>query len=111
MGKAAIRAGIECLTAHAQASGVPVEQIFLAGGFGYGLSVESAMQTGLFPADFAGRVQVLGNSALAGAARYLLKREDDKINRILAQAHSINLAEEPGFYDRYLAAMQFEQMD
>ncbi len=111
MGKAAIRAGIDRLTAHAQASGAVIDRIYLAGGFGYGLSAESAIRTGLFPADFAGRVRVLGNSALAGAARYLLEREDDKVNRILRLAESINLAEEPGFYDRYVAAMQFEGLD
>lgn len=107
MGKAAIRAGIELLIQACQKDGEVPEKICLAGGFGYGLTVESAIRAGMFPPYFAGKVEVLGNSALLGASRCLLLEEREQIEQIVKLAKSMNLAEEPGFYDIYVDAMQF----
>lgn len=108
MGKAAIRAGIETLLE--KYGGTDIGKIYVAGGFGSYLNVEQAIRIGMFPESFAGRVEMLGNSALAGAERFLLgnRREAaERMERIIRQAAGINLAMDAGFNERYLAYMFF----
>ena len=70
MGKAAIRAGIETLLA--EYGGGDPEEILIAGGFGCRMDEEQTIRIGLFPEQFRGHITMIGNSALAGAQRYLL---------------------------------------
>ncbi len=62
--KAAVRAGIDTLAHHC---GTPVETIYLAGGFARYLNLENAIAIGMLPAGC--RYRIVGNAALAGAAR------------------------------------------
>lgn len=108
MGKAAIRAGIETLRAEYQK---PVSDVLLAGGFGYDLNVSNAIRIGLFPANFAGKVHPVGNSAMEGAKRFLLTEETEakkRIQRIVSRAREVSLALHPQFNELYLQYMFFE---
>lgn len=67
LAKAAIRAGIDCLTDTAGISVSDIDTIYLAGGFGFYLNPESAIEIGLLPACFRGHIKVCGNTSLAGA--------------------------------------------
>ena len=73
LAKAAIRAGIETLLSHAGISAEQVDSVYVAGGFGFYLNVETAIYLGLFPAEFAGKLQTVGNTSLAGARLLALK--------------------------------------
>ncbi|MDE5951996.1 MAG: ASKHA domain-containing protein, partial [Acetatifactor sp.] len=65
--KAAICAGINTLIAAYGLTGAEqVSRVFLAGGFGYFLDVEAAVELGLIPQGLEGRVTAVGNTALAG---------------------------------------------
>lgn len=108
MGKSAIRAGIETLLE--KAGKADFGKVCVAGGFGSYLNVEQAIRIGMFPETFAGRVEMLGNSALAGAEKYLLadRREAAaRMDKIIQKATEINLAMDAGFNDRYLSYMFF----
>lgn len=108
MGKSAIRAGIETLLE--KAGNADFGKVYVAGGFGSYLSVEQAIRIGMFPELFAGRVEMLGNSALAGAEKYLLadrRQAAAQMDKIIQQATEINLAMDAGFNDRYLTHMFF----
>lgn len=108
MGKSAIRAGVETLLE--KAGNADFGKVYVAGGFGSYLNVEQAIRIGMFPGLFAGRVEMLGNSALAGAEKYLLadrRQAAAQMDKIIQQATEINLAMDAGFNDRYLAHMFF----
>lgn len=120
MGKAAIRAGVEILLREYDRAvrerqdgdaARRMPRIYLAGGFGFYMDVEKAAGIGLFPAEFRGQTETLGNSALAGAKRFLLedeRRATEEVQWIAAHAKEINLAMQPEFGDLYMKYMQFD---
>lgn len=67
LAKAAIRTGIDFLLAEAGTSADSLDAVFLAGGFGFYLDLDTAYYLGLLPKTFDGRVIVIGNSSLEGA--------------------------------------------
>ena len=110
LAKAAIAAGIETLLEAAGATVDEVETLYIAGGFGSHLNVESAARIGLFPAALTPRVQVLGNAALAGAARLLLDRGALRdVREIARRARHINLGGNSRFNEHYMDQMFFPE--
>lgn len=103
--KAAVRAGIEILLQKAEISAEQVTRIYLAGGFGYYLDVASAEKIGLFPKAFSGKIVAVGNSALAGAKELLGVKSVTELENVAKKATILNLAEEDGFSDIFLAHM------
>ena len=106
--KAAVRAGVEILMRRLEVSCGDVQEVYLAGGFGLFLDVRSAAEIGLFPPALAGKVRAVGNTSLAGAALYGGRPGYPALAKeLLARAEVINLAEESGFYEKYLENMEF----
>lgn len=108
MAKAAVRAGIEILWK--EMGSPPVEQVFLAGGFGYYLDVEAAFRIGLLPEFMRGKVLAAGNTSLAGAYRIGCDLLQDRIGKKLLEQRlssvvSINLAEREEFESLYVKCM------
>ncbi len=110
LAKAAIAAGIETLLESAGVSEDDVRTLYIAGGFGSHLDVGSAAAIGLFPASLAGRAKVLGNAALAGAARLLLDMpEQERTRGIAALARHVDLGGNPKFNEHYMDQMFFPE--
>lgn len=108
LAKAAIHAGILSLLETAGCSLDDVGTMYLAGGFGSHLNLSSASQIGLFPAELAQRVRVIGNAALDGAAMLLMDiRRRDELSQIQKQAQHVRLDGNPFFADKYINAMLF----
>lgn len=108
MGKAAIRAGIETLLA--EYGGGDPEEILIAGGFGCRMDEEQTIRIGLFPEQFRGHITMIGNSALAGAQRYLLDDRTaakQRLASITGRAQELSLAMHPKFNELYLDEMFF----
>lgn len=111
MAKAAVRAGVEILW---KEMGCPeINEIYLAGGFGYYLDVEAAFAVGLLPQNMRGMVRAVGNTSLAGA--YELgcglmegKLEEGVLEKNLTAVKSINLAKKESFEALYLKYMNLE---
>ena len=109
LAKAAIAAGILTLMETAGVSPDEVSAVYIAGGFGSHLNVDSAARIGLIPPALAKRVKVLGNAALAGAARLLLdRREHERAREIARRARHVALGGNPRFNERYMDQMFFE---
>ena len=109
MGKAAIRAGIETLLA--EYGGGDPEEILIAGGFGCRMDEEQTIRIGLFPEQFRGHITMIGNSALAGAQRYLLDDRTaakQRLASITGRAQELSLAMHPKFNELYLDEMFFD---
>ena len=106
--KSAVRAGVELLMKRLGVSCEEVQEVYLAGGFGRFLDVESAARIGLFPQGLSGKVRAVGNTSLLGAALYGGRRKVPAMAQELKKkAEVMNLAGEPGFYEKYLENLEF----
>lgn len=82
--------------------------MYLAGGFGSHLNLDSAAQIGLFPPELVNRVHVIGNAALDGAAMLLLNTNNRRaLEQIRQKAQHVRLDGNPVFSDHYINAMPF----
>lgn len=110
LAKAAIAAGIGCLLDAAGCTSADVTRLYLAGGFGSGVSVPHAVRIGLIPAALAGKVQVIGNAALDGAAMLLMDQGlIAATKRIANAAQHISLGGSADFAEKYVQAMLFPE--
>lgn len=104
--KAAIAAGIEILVKEYGIALEDIGQVYLAGGFGYFLEEESAIRIGLLPKALEGKVQAVGNSALAGCYAYHFAGDaEEKVTRIKEITQVINLAECEEFSRKFVENM------
>lgn len=110
--KAAIYAGFTVL---ANSVGVPldtVEQVLIGGAFGQYINVEKAVEIGLLPDMPWERFQFLGNTAVRGAYRALLSREDRvRIREIASRMTYIELSADNSFYDAFMSALFLPHTD
>jgi uncharacterized 2Fe-2S/4Fe-4S cluster protein (DUF4445 family) len=112
LAKAAIAAGIQTLLEVSDTTCDQIETLYIAGGFGSHLSIESAVKIGLIPVELENKVQVIGNAALAGAAQLLLdSRKLEELRTIAARSKHWNLGGNPKFNENYMNAMLFPMED
>lgn len=109
LAKAAVRAGVETLLVRYGIEKKDVAKVYIAGGFGYKLNTEKAIAIGMLPEEFRGRIEAVGNSSLAGAAKYLNDPEGEKTVRGLVEiSEEVNLSSDKDFNEFYMDAMFFE---
>lgn len=109
LAKSAICAGLCTLLENAKADTDSVSALYVAGGFGSYLNMQSAGQIGLIPQALTDRVRVIGNAALTGAAMLLLDRSlRDNTARLAKSASVSDLASSPVFSELYMNGMMFE---
>ncbi|MBD5521871.1 MAG: DUF4445 domain-containing protein [Lachnospiraceae bacterium] len=112
MAKAAVRAGIDILCSKIE--NCKISKVYLAGGFGYYLDVNSAIAIGLLPENLRNCTHVAGNTSLAGAFDmgkdlWSGRLTDDKLSERFSRIESINLAQEEGFDSLYLSYVNFPE--
>jgi uncharacterized 2Fe-2S/4Fe-4S cluster protein (DUF4445 family) len=108
LAKGAVRAGIDVLLKRNGLTPTQVDRALIAGSFGYHLSVRSLIDIGLFPPEFDGKVEYVGNTARTGAEVLLTNasaRESlaDQVGRIEA----VELANDEDFTRIFVKAMSF----
>ena len=109
LAKSAVRSGIEILLDVAGYSYNDVGRIFLAGGFGYRINLDSAVALGLIPPALAGKVVTVGNTSLGGAAHVLLSpAAEADVKALVSRGEEINLSIYPRFNDLFMEHMMFE---
>lgn len=109
LAKSAVRAGMETLLLRYGITKEQVDTVYIAGGFGFKLSLEKAVMIGLLPEEFQGKTKVLGNSALGGAVKYLTDSEAaEKAQKIKETAEEISLSKDRDFNNLYMEHMFFE---
>ncbi len=108
LAKAAIAAGIEVLLLECDCTVDELDGLFLAGGFGHHLNMESAIRIGLIPEGLKNKTRIVGNSALAGSVRYLLERNaEESLKQLAHGCKYIELSNNIMFYDKYIEGMNF----
>lgn len=108
MAKAAICTGIELLIKAYGISERQVDTVYLAGGFGYKIDIKKAVHIGLIPEALEERIELIGNSSLAGAIQYGVDKTSEERIRILRSiTEEIHLSNDLQFNDKYLEHMYF----
>lgn len=107
--KSAIYSGITSLVKHAGYKLSDIETVYIAGGLGFYIKKESAVRSGLLPAELADKIKIIGNSGLEGAGMCLTGKDSlEKISRIASACDIYDLNSSPEFIDEYVNNMFFE---
>lgn len=108
LAKGAVRAALTVLLARAGLDAADLEEVLLAGAFGQGLSLESALATGLLPPLAASRLRPVGNAAWRGAALLLGRPSLRPAAETAARRiKHLSLGADPEFASLYLSALNF----
>lgn len=109
LAKAAICAGIDILLKERGIKYSEVENLYLGGGFGNYMDIDSALSIGMIPKELKGKIKSIGNCAGSGAKNYLLsskaRKEAGKIKLI---AQYIELSKRQDFQEHFVDSMMFE---
>ncbi len=110
--KAAIYSGISILVCHMDMAINDIHTIFIAGGFGTSLNIESAVAIGLIPDLPRDKYIFVGNSSLAGARQALLSCQALKTAEDVSKNITyFELSTDPEYMDEYVAALFFPHTD
>lgn len=108
LAKSAIRSGIEILLKKTDTIPEEIQRFELAGGFGSGLSINSAVKIGLFPSELKDKCHIAGNTALKGAAKLLFRTSETELFNV-TKIISVELASEPALMDLFTEHLYFNE--
>jgi uncharacterized 2Fe-2S/4Fe-4S cluster protein (DUF4445 family) len=109
LGKSAIRSGLDALLNHAGLAYEEVKTLFIAGGFGFNLNMESGAGIGLIPQALLPKVSLIGNSALGGTVKFLLNPDNEKVlNQIANQSEEFSLPVDKYFNKNFISNINFD---
>lgn len=106
--KSAVISGIETLLNEYGITIDNIKTVYLSGGFGNGLDLAKAENTGLLPKGTAEKASVIGNSSLGGAVKYSgEKNAESAIKHMKTISDDILLGKSEYFSKRYIENMNF----
>lgn len=112
LAKGAVQVAIETVLAAADRPSSNIAEVLVAGGFGSHLRPASLAAVGVVPPEWAERVTLAGNAALAGASAMLLSSAARRrADEIAACVRTVPLAGRPDFQTRFIAALSFPDAD
>lgn len=109
LAKAAIAAGIETICEQATVQMKDIDYVYLAGGFGFHLDLESAIKIGLIPKILKDKIKIVGNTSLEGAKLFLNDKYISRINKDTMKI--LNFAEIPSYQDKFIQNMYFQPIN
>lgn len=108
LAKGAIHSGIQFLLANQAVTAAEVDRVLIAGSFGYHLRVKSLINLGLLPAEFAGKVELVGNTSKSGGQAFLLnKRYRQEMTALVKRIDQIELASFKDFDQVFVKCLGF----
>ena len=109
LAKSAVFSAIQILLQKAGVAPKQVEQIYLAGSFGYHLNVEKAVGIGLLPLEFTGKIKAVENTSLQGTKELSLGRFYEKdLEDMKDMCEEIYLSNETDFQSIFMENMNFK---
>jgi uncharacterized 2Fe-2S/4Fe-4S cluster protein (DUF4445 family) len=112
MTKAAIYSASSSLIKVLGVSMRDIGKIYIAGGFGNFIDLESAIAIGMLPDVPRDRFIYLGNASLAGAKHALLSSSvRRRISEVFKKATYVDLGSDPTFSDEYMSALFIPHTD
>ncbi len=108
LAKGAIRAGVTALLSEVGLLTEEIEEVYIAGAFGYHLQEESLLSIGLLPKAFRGKITYVGNTALSGA-EMMLKNAPlrKKITQKAREIKTVDLSLNENFNMLFAESMMF----
>lgn len=108
LAKGAVRTALDLLLAEAGLRATDVDEVLVAGGFGYHADGAALARIGLIPAEWADRLTFVGNTAKEGARAALVsERVRRHAEEIATSVRTLELASHPEFQQRYLGSLDF----
>lgn len=108
LAKAAVSAGVEILISESGIGYEDIGNVYIAGGFGNFMNIDSALRIGLIPKALRGKVKSIGNAAGTGARMYLLSKScRHDAEKIASKTSYIELSGRPDFQDRFVDLISF----
>lgn len=108
LAKGSVRAGIETLLTVSGVAKSQIDTLYIAGGFGNYLNLESAAAIGLIPPELLSKAVAVGNAAYTGAAMLLQNTQLIPQSETCAKnADTVRLDANPVFTDNYMRYMMF----
>jgi uncharacterized 2Fe-2S/4Fe-4S cluster protein (DUF4445 family) len=108
LAKAAVRAGIELMLRANDLTPAQVDRVLIAGSFGFHLRTVSLINLGLLPAEFADRVEFVGNTSKSGARAFLLNRRmREQMKKLVHEVRVLELANDPSFEKIFVRSISF----
>ncbi len=111
LAKAAIISGLWTLCVKAGITYADIDKLYLAGGMGYAIDIDSAVRVGLIPKELEGSTVAVGNTSLKGCTELICSDVDLGIKQaeeISERIKVVDLASEPGFERLYLDNIDFD---
>jgi len=103
LAKSAMRCGIEILIETLGITYNDINKVYLAGGFGYEMNLESAVVLGLIPPPLKDKILPMGNTALGGCSQILLDiSKEDEALALTSIATELCLATHPRFSELFM---------
>lgn len=111
LAKSAICGGMLTLLDHRRVQPEAVSALYIAGGFGNYLNIQSAVRIGLLPVKLAEAARVIGNGALDGAAMLLLDpKRKVRAEQLAKDAEVLDLSTNSVFAEYYVAGMLLSEI-
>ncbi len=112
MTKAAIFSASRSLVRNLGIEFTDLDKVYIAGGFGNFIDMDSAITIGMFPDIPRDRFVYLGNASLAGAKAALLSSSfRDRIDDAFGKMTYLDLSSDPVFFDEYMSAQFIPHTD
>ncbi len=110
LAKGAIRTGIEFLLRHSGVGPADVDEVLIAGAFGYHLKEKNLIAIGLLPRAFEGKITFVGNTSRTGGKAFLLNRSSrHKIAEVVKNVETIELANYKDFDRTFVNFLRFQE--
>ena len=111
LAKAAINAGIQILLKEKNIDFDQLECLYIGGGFGNYMNIESSIQIGMIPIELKDKIKSIGNCAGSGAKMYLLSKEyRNLIIDKIKTAKYVELSSKKDFQDHFVSGMMFKRV-
>jgi uncharacterized 2Fe-2S/4Fe-4S cluster protein (DUF4445 family) len=108
LAKAAIASGIIMLLKEIGIDIMDIEEVVIAGAFGYHLNKESIKTIGLIPQGFKGKISFVGNSSVEGARIALISEEKLKeMSEVRNNIKVVELSIKEEFQDYFVKELSF----
>lgn len=108
LAKGAIAAGVTILLKQINTSIENIDEVVIAGAFGYHINPESIKNIGLIPKGFKGEITFVGNSSIEGARIALVNKEKLKeMSKVKENIEVVELSTREDFQDSFISALNF----
>ena len=108
LAKGAVRSGVEALMKSQNVEAGQVDQVLIAGSFGYHLRAKSLVNLALLPAEFLDKIEFVGNTSKTGGNAFLLNRDfREEMKDLVEQIQCVELANIDGFNDLFVKCLNF----